>query len=395
MEKLSYRLTLASLFILAAGIFTSVSVTAASHVLIFIPGIYFSIKFYKERPFKLPKSFWALLAMCIAIIISVLLNTDSIARPLKNIFKIKYFVLSLLAIPAYFYTFKDFMQDKSKKVLLNTFVIATSIATLSGLIAVYTGFNPIKMKAACHETRACGLYGMYMTYGYGISLFMILLTGAILYREKFKNYINVNILYIAWIINFAGLYLSLARGAWLGYLGALPFFFFKSNKKTFLTVGLLAIITLAGSLAIPSVRKMFFDRQGSNDQRVAFYQTAFAAANEKPFFGYGYRNLEPSMIEIKKRHGIAYPNIEGHAHNNILEHLGSTGYIGALILLFFLGLWLYETFIFSAITFPFVVSFIISGMVQYTFGDGENLFMIMAIWALGSVFQTKICSHNI
>lgn len=106
--------------------------------------------------------------MCIIIVLSVLANTDSIVSPHKYIFKIKYFVLSLLDLPAYYYTLKDFMKNKSKKVLLNTFLIATTIATISGIIGLYTGFNPLKMKAACHEIRTCGLYGMYMTYGYGI-----------------------------------------------------------------------------------------------------------------------------------------------------------------------------------------------------------------------------------
>ncbi|MDD0852502.1 O-antigen ligase family protein [Halobacteriovorax sp. GB3] len=384
-EKWNYRLTYASLFVLAAGIFTSVSFSALSHIFIIIPGFYFAIKFYKEKPFKLPRSFWFLGAMCIAIVASVLMNTDSIERPFKNISKIKYFLLPMLGVFAYFYTFKNWMTAKREKVLFNTFLLATTVATISGIIGLYSGFNPIKMKDACHATRACGLYGMYMTYGYGISLFMVLMTGIVLYKDRFTKYINVNLIYLVWAINFIGLILSYARGAWIGFLVALPFFFFKKNRKIFISV-IAGVVLVSGlSFLSPKVREMFFKREGSNTQRIAFYKAAVAAFSEKPVFGFGYRNFEPNVIEIKKRHNIEWPNVDGHAHNNYLEHLASTGSVGVVVMLLFLSFWLFEAYLTSVLIFPFVISFLTSGMVQYTFGDGENLFLIMGLWALGVV----------
>lgn len=385
MEKICYKLTLASLFVLAASIFTSVSISAISHILILVPGIYFLLRFVKEKPFKLPASFYLLLSLCFVIIISVITNTDTITSPLKNIIKIKYFLLALFSVPAYFYTFKNYLTHKMVKTLLWTFAIATSVATISGLIALYTGFNPIKFKAACHLERACGLYGMYMTYGYGISLFMVLVTGAIIYKERFESFISVKYLYIIWFINFLGLYFSLARGAWIGYLAAIPFFFLKKNKKSFLTVALIGVVAVGASLTSTNVRKMFFDRARSNDERISFWKAAVAAANEKPFFGYGYRNFEPNVSKIKTRYDLPFASVNGHAHNNLLEHLASTGYVGLLVLIAFLATWLLATYNSAQILFPFVISFTVSGMVQYTFGDGENLFLILLIWALSIV----------
>ena len=76
MEKLNYKLTYASLLVLAAGIFTSMSFSALGHIFIFIPAIYFSIKFYKERPFKLSPSYWALLGISITIALSIVFCVD-------------------------------------------------------------------------------------------------------------------------------------------------------------------------------------------------------------------------------------------------------------------------------------------------------------------------------
>lgn len=386
-EKLNYQLTFASLVVLAIGIFTSVSFSALGHILIFIPGVYFTIRLYKEREINLGKSYWALIALCVAIILSVLFNTDIIGRPHKNILKIKYFLLALMGVPAYFYTYKNYMTEKKKKVLINLFIWSTTIATISGLIGLYTGFNPLKMKAACHSTRACGLYGMYMTYGYGISMFQVLLTGMILKKDFFSKYININLLYAAWVVNLIGLIFSFARGGWIAFLAALPFFFYKKNKKLFVSVCLIAVVVFGAAFAgSQKVRDVFTKRGRSNMDRIAFYKTAIKAFEEKPVLGWGYRNFEANMIPIKIKHGIEFPERGGHAHNNILEHLASTGAIGVICVILFYLFWMLETYKFSFILFPVVINFLTSGLFQYTFGDGENLFLIMTLWALGHVF---------
>ena len=391
-----YRMTWASLVVLALSIFTSVSFSAVSHILLIVPAMYFTVK-ATQKSFKvnLPLSAWALVGLIISIVLSVIFNLDIIDNPLRNISKIKYFLIPLLSIFAFRELFKDYVDQSKIKFLLNLFIIVTSIATISGLIGLYTGFNPLKMKPACHETRACGLYGMYMTYGYGISLFMILMTGAVIYRKRLENYIIPWVLYSGWVIGMMGLVLSYARGAWLGYILALPFFFLKGNVKKFFQVTF-ALILISGTIFFSSskVRSTFLDRSVSNYERIAFYETAYVAFKEKPIFGWGYRNFEPNMKDIKKKYDISFPHSGSHAHNNILEHLASTGILGVIFCISFYLFWLIESFkrddndVIGKIAFPFVVSFIISGMVQYTFGDGENLFLIMSFWALSSFKPT-------
>ena len=143
-----------------------------------------------------------------------------------------------------------------------------------------------------------------------------------------------------------------------------------------------------GVVSNDKVRETFtsLDRMESVRQRISFFHTAWKAFEEKPVLGYGYRNFEPHVVSIKKQHGIALENHGGHAHNNFLEHLASTGFVGAVSFLLFSLLWLVNSYkredVVGKITFPIVVSFIVSGMFQYTFGDGENMFFIMLLWAL-------------
>ncbi len=383
MEKLSYKLVYAGLIVLAIGVFTSVTFSSLAHILLLIPGVYFFSHWLKHRDFKPKKSVFALGALILICWLSVISNWNEMDKPLKNIFKTKYFLISFLSYFSIHYAKKEFLNMDRKKTIFALFIAATSIATLSGLIGLFTGFNPLKFKEACHPTRSCGLYGMYMTYGYGMSLFMVLMTGIVLYRDKAKEYLNVKWLVVGWVINLIGLITSLARGAWVGYLAAVPFFFFKKNKKVFLATFLLGVIGLGTAISVnDKASEMFLKRGTSNGQRMLYWRTAITAAYEKPLLGWGYKNFEANMKKIKAKYFIHRPYDGGHAHNNFLEHLASTGILGFLAFSCFVFLWLYESYKYNPLVFPFVLSFLVSGMTQYTFGDGENLFLILAIFSL-------------
>jgi O-antigen ligase len=379
-DLIFHRITFAALIVLACGIFTSVSFSALSHVFLLISGTYFTKRWLLKRDLPIKKSWWALVGVMVVCWFSVLANWSEIDQPIKNIIKTKYFLVALLSYFSFGYFKRDFLNHKRTAILLKLFLFATTLATISGLVALKTGFNPIKMKDACHATRACGLYGMYMTYGYGISLFMVLMTGMLLNLKLFKKWIAPHWIIIAYGINFLGLVFSFARGAWLGFMIALPFFFLKKQPRKFFMTALIALFIFGISFISPKVRDVFLNRSVSNMQRIAFYKTALTVFKEKPLLGYGYRNFEQQVPVLKERYNIEYPERGGHAHNNVLEHLASTGLVGAIAFILFLGLWLGEAYHKSWL-FAFVISFITSGMVQYTFGDGENLFLILSMFS--------------
>lgn len=381
-EIIFQKVTFAGLCVLLLGIFTSVSFSALSHILLLIPGFYFLYLEIKQKSFSPPAHWWTLMALMIICWLSVFSNWSEIERPVKHIFKTKYFLVALVSYFSFKNLKENFLTEKRKALLLKLFLLAATVATLSGLIGLWSGFNPLKFKDACHPTRACGLYGMYMTYGYGISLFMVLLSGVIVHQKRLKLPIPSYWLYVAFVINLVGLVFSFARGGWLGFLGAIPFLFLKDHKKKFLIFVGGSLILLGGAfVASTKVQNMFLKRQGSNEQRLDFFRTAYKAFEEKPIFGYGYKNFEANSKKIKKRHGIGNQHFQGHAHNNALEHLASTGVLGFLAFLAFCLMWLKHAYK-EPVLFAFVVSFSISGLFQYTFGDGENLFLILGVFSL-------------
>jgi O-antigen ligase len=384
-------MTYLSVAVVALSSMTSVSLGALSHLLIIAPGLYFF--WHAEDKFRgLTWSQWSLIGLVDAIILSVLFNWNSIGEPVGVIMKAKYFFLTVLGLYAYRNSFKVFLTPKRIRLLVTLFLVATTLATVSGLIALWTGFNPLRFKEACHETRACGVFGMYMTYGYGISLASILMLGLVLYREKLQSYLSLPLLYSATIISIIGLYFSFARGAWIGFFVALPFFFLRSHKKAFLGTIIGVVVVAALLLQFNSqVRQTFFssDRLSSNSNRLSMYQAAWIGFKESPIVGLGFRQFEPHSKRIKTENNLGFTDFAGHAHNNFLEHLASTGLLGFLALLFFHIFWFIEMLkrkdVVGDIVLPFIVVFSVSGLFQYNVGDAENLFMIMMVYALSQI----------
>ena len=88
------------------------------------------------------------------IVLSVLFNLDIVERPHKNIIRGKYFLIGFMSIFAFRETFKNYLDEKKIKIVIKLFLVASAVATISGIIGLYTGFNPLKFKPACHPTRA-------------------------------------------------------------------------------------------------------------------------------------------------------------------------------------------------------------------------------------------------
>ena len=231
--------------------------------------------------------------------------------------------------------------------------------------------------------RNAGLSGMVLNYAHNLACFQIFVAGLILYRKRINHIINEKFLYIVFIINTLGLYLSYTRGALLAFIIGLVFIFLKDHKKKF-------IIT-AVTLFLLSIAAYFFAgdkilRPGSDRERISQWKAAIKAFEERPVLGYGYLNFEQYSVEIKKRYNIGELQFGGHAHNNFLEMLASTGILGFLCYVAWLVLWLWELYkrndIIALIGLPMIMTIIVSGLTQSTISLGVNLFFIMAVYSI-------------
>lgn len=376
-------LTYSATLLLAAMLFVSNSVTAGFHILIFVPSCYFFYQAWKRHNLNLSKSSWCLLLLCLWAVISSII----VGAPLAYLSKLKYFIIGILSIYGFQALTDNYLNEKRSKLIINVFLIFSTIASLSGIIALYSGFHPLRMKEACHPDRACGMYGMYMSYGYGMGAFLIVLLGLYFWRNKLKVKLNSIILLSSVMINSLGFYLSYARGALVGLMLGLAGFFLRKKPKVsfFILIGF-SFLAIALYFVSPRFQNMVTARQGSNDARVSLFKGAWYAFTEKPITGVGYRNFEDQSVAIKIRHGVwGAQSFAGTAHNNFLEFLATTGIIGFILIIGFHLFWFYEMWnrndLIGNIAIGFVINLIATGQVENTLADGETLFFIMFFYA--------------
>jgi O-antigen ligase len=382
------NLVFGSLLILALGLFMSISLMALSHVLILIPTFYFLPKTEWK---KLSKSNWALIIFSILIPISIAITSNNeISLHYFNIMKFKYFLFGGLMAAPFGWFLKTKGSLKQIRILFWSALISSSLASLSGMIGLYTNFNPLKWAPPSSVTQNAGMFGMLMSYAHSEAIWCILLVGLFLNYKKVEKYFPKWLLVTAIAINFVGFVTSYTRGALLAFLIALPFFFFKANKKKFLAA-IAATFLLAAVcwVTVPQVKVIFKGRKHSNILRVGQWQAALKVFELNPVMGVGFRNFQPYSTVIKKQYGYPEPEWEGHAHNNFLEVLADMGIIGFIPFLAWILCWLYESYkrddLAARLAFPTIITIIIGGLTQNTVTDGVNLFLFMAFYALTQI----------
>ncbi|MFA6238891.1 MAG: O-antigen ligase family protein [Bacteriovorax sp.] len=332
------------------------------------------------------KSTWALVALTISIIFSVIVNQDIMVDGYKPIMKSKYFIIGIFSIAPFTYFFKSSFADEKKiKFLLSAFCLATAIATIVGFINIYFGFNIPHWKVL-NLSRNPGTFGMVLNYAHNMAYATIILYGLVVYRKSINNYISSTFLLSIFLISLWGIYTSYTRGAWIGLLAGIPFFYFKQNKKLFVVA--VSVIALAGTIAYFTAGRAMY-REDKDVSRLGQWYGAVAAFKERPVLGVGYLNFEKVCSEIKYRHNLPAPEFLGHAHNNFFEILADTGALGFISYILWLGFWFYEMYqrndIVGKIGLPFIVTFIAGGLTQSTISLGINLFFVMAVYALTQV----------
>jgi O-antigen ligase len=377
-----------SLLVLAFGLFMSITVLALSHILIAVPALYFS---FKQDWKRLSVSNWALLIFSILIPISIYTTrNNAISLGLYNIMKFKYYMLGALMGAPFAWFFKKRATDKQIRILLWTALISSSLASLAGMIALYTGYNPLKMAPPTSVTQNGGMFGMLMSYAHSEAIWCVLIFGLIINYKKIEKYLPVWLLATTAIINFAGFITSYTRGAHMAFLIAIPFFFFKANKKKFIgAITAMILFCAIAWTAVPQIRVIFSGRQHSNLLRIGQWQAALKVFELHPIAGVGFRNFQPYSTVIKKEYGYPEPLWSGHAHNNALEVAAGMGVIGLIPFLVWIFAWLVESYkrddLMARLAFPCVIAIIIGGLTQNTITDGINAFLFMALYGLSQI----------
>lgn len=177
------------------------------------------------------------------------------------------------------------------------------------------------------------------------------------------------------------LILNLKRGPWLGVLGTL--LFFALFRRRFKLLFILVVVVLGVGALSPQVQNRlyslendFLDRGG----RKEMWEIAWNLIQRNPL-GVGFDNGR-----IIREYSERTPRELSHFHNNAINILVETGFLGLLAFIWFI-FYSIKSLLKYRETLPYALAIIssqIAGLVEYNFGDSKVFLITLFILGLGA-----------
>lgn len=344
-----------------------------------------------------PSSWW-LIAFVLAAVISVAVNWGSMLSPDGALKKLRHFVVFILLLLLPNLRKSAFVSMKYRSACILLWWVGLVASVIVGGISFFFGEKFPLFNSFGHEGRLSGFYGQVMTFAYILQFSVLALAAFVVYPGVFRKLTRLPwwSVFPVGLIAAWGQYFAYSRGAILGVAVGLLAMALMHSKR--LTLVVLLVGVLAGGYAYKDSwaggdTPLYF--RVSDPVRTNQWKTAMLAFIDNPVFGLGYKDFEVKCLELKEKFQIEpayliiedgvsrYEYFKGHAHNNWLEALASTGALGGIACAGFCLSWLREAWQYrrtAGIFVPLVLAFIVSGCFENTFYDSEVMSCIMLIY---------------
>ncbi|MEO0446119.1 MAG: O-antigen ligase family protein [Verrucomicrobiota bacterium] len=367
------------------------------------PKVWDRLSKWPRRRFRL--SSWFLALLVIGMVSSLLANLKELDSLLLSLKKVRYHVGWLIPLSLVFFRMvPERMIPNWGPILLVAWISSLVLATLAGMAEEFLGFNPLVFRENPEGGRGGvgGVHGTVMTYAYSLQFSFLLLVALALgglglipwpgEPLEFSPWLT-RLIWIALATSILGLYLSGTRGALVG--AGVGFFILAIVWRRWWLLGAMVLVVgIAATLATRQDSRLVTEwtfKSDSMKQRVDQWEAAWLTFREYPVFGVGYRQFEERSVELK-RDVLGLPPddlvkegryFKGHAHNDYLESLASTGIIGGILYLGFLGSWFREVAcgrLSRKVFLPVLGAFLVSSFFQNVFTDSEVLNFVLLIY---------------
>jgi O-antigen ligase len=306
----------------------------------------------------------------------------------------------LLRIATFFLVLLCTRDSRHAVRLWQAFLATLSLMAAYGLAQAYLcGTRPASVPAAwlseicTHTQRVRGPFSIYMTFG-GVLFLGVLFALAYLANVPWRRAL--------WVLPGAGvtvaaLAFTYSRNAWLG-LAAGAVGLVLTAQRTLRTVAVLAAVIVLGTVAVPGpvaerARSVVNLEDETLRDRVAMWRAGLSMIAEHPLLGVGPGEVR-TWYQHYRRPEAVRPST-GHLHNSPIQIAAERG-LPALAA----WLWLWIVFFregwrilgrvgrraptqraLVCASLAGVAGFLVAGMFEHNFGDGEVVMVVFALMA--------------
>ncbi|MFG1523177.1 O-antigen ligase family protein [Halobacteriovorax sp. ZH1_bin.1] len=278
-----------------------------------------------------------LIGLVLSFILSIVVNGEG------DFNKIKYYIPPIL-LTAAFYQYGPKLSDQWIRRIVFWVLTLSAISSVVGFITVIFDYNILKFKIDSTPRNRGAFLGI-MYYSYTNAIICVMSAALLVHYKKFKKYVNIKLVIFTLFLNLIGLYFTYTRGAILAFIAGLPFIFYYTNKKVFIS------LLLTGLLLASAVIYLIFGNSGltfyrfkpnsiSDNARIVMFKTAAIMYTRKPVLGYGFQNYQEPCKIVQEELDLKPRWCHFHSHNQYLDAFALAGTFGGVAFLLFFGSWL-------------------------------------------------------
>ena len=253
-----------------------------------------------------------------------------------------------------------------------------------------------------HTTRIRGPFSIYMTFG------GVLLVGALFFLAYFANVSGRRVLWMvpASAVTLAALAFTYSRNAWLGLLAGAFGVVLTARRLGPAILVLAAALLLGAAVAPRAVLERARSTVDLQDQtvrdRLAMWRSGVAMVADHPVVGVGPGEVRAWYAQYRRPEAVR-PST-GHLHNSAVQIAAERG-LPALAV----WIWIWVTFFRAGFAIlgrlgptpspqralvcasvTGVAGFLVAGLFEHNFGDGEVILLIYALMALPFVVEREL-----
>lgn len=328
---------------------------------------------------QMPMSQLALLAFVDAYLLSIFFNWSDYENPWPHLAEALPFLFCFLAVEAFKGIFARVSNRKKLSVLFNLFLSAHILIYILSLL----GQSPMGELSPAY-----------------LSLVTVILFALSLKWELARHITWLWFLFAATGLSLYALVNSMDRSALAGFSVGVVVVVFLTKQVGVPSVAwqkrksgpfIIALSVVVGALlGVSSVMEEFFpEKTEKREIREAQAQAAVMGFQTSPVFGVGHNLFAPKSDAIKILNGLNYPDLESRAPGNFLEFLATKGIVGFMVLVSFMAFWGFELYqrqdLLTQVMLPALVALNITGVFEYTLGEGVYLYLVLILYALSQV----------
>lgn len=211
--------------------------------------------------------------------------------------------------------------------------------------------------------------------------------------KRYKYITHEKLFTSMWILGVAGMFLSLSRGAWLGFAVAVGVYaLMAANKKMILGLVAVGILTAGIVAAVPNLRYRVllpFYGEKSSVARISLWNTAVKEIKDNPILGKGVNGFSDNWDKYNTDAGLEHYNFP---HNIFLNFWVDLGLLGLVSFVLILGLsaaravkqWRAGRTNFAALgILLFIVAMVAHGLIDIPYLKNDLALIFWIVLALG------------